>query len=323
VRSFRRFSVAVLFYNLAVILWGAVVRASGSGAGCGSHWPLCNAAAVPQSPSTATLIEYSHRLSSGLVLVLVVVLALWAFRVSRAGHPVRRAALWAVGFTLSEALVGAGLVLFRLVAHDESVGRALAIGTHLLNTLFLLAALMLTFLRARDWGDAEPAAPLRPLAGWCWTAAAAVMVVGVTGAISALGDTLFPAVSLRAGVAQELASTAHLLLRLRVIHPFLALAVGLFLLSLTQRMAVALPTSRRAAVRLRLLVLAQWALGALDVAFLAPVWLQLAHLLVADLVWLALVVLVARVLDPFSAAEERMAAFSATSGGGRPLPVQA
>jgi len=323
VRSFSRFSAAVLIYNLAVILWGAVVRASGSGAGCGSHWPLCNGDAVPQTPSAATLIEYSHRLSSGLVLILVVVLAVWAYRVSGAGHPVRRAALWAVAFTLSEAAVGAGLVLFKLVAHDESLGRALAIGTHLLNTLLLLAALAMTYLRAQEGREVRSVVAPQSLAKWCWAAAAAVMLVGVTGAISALGDTLFPAASLRAGVEQELASTAHVLLRLRVIHPFLAIGVGLYLLYLAQRVSDALPTARRAAVRLRLLVLVQWAAGALDVALLAPVWLQLAHLLIADLVWLALVFLLAQALDPAAVGELRSAAPAAAGAGGSPRPARA
>jgi cytochrome c oxidase assembly protein subunit 15 len=299
VRSFRRFSAAVLAYNLAVILWGAVVRATGSGAGCGNHWPSCNGDVVPRAASTATLVEYSHRLSSGLVLVLVLVLAVWAFRVSSPGHPVRRGAVLAVAFTLSEAAVGAGLVLFRLVAHDESLGRALAIGTHLLNTFLLLAALALTWHHARgraQAGRAEGgAAARRPLAWLCWTAAAGVMAVGATGAVSALGDTLFPAATLAQGLAQELSPAAHVLLRLRVVHPFLALAAGFFLLYLCQRAAADSPAARTWATRLRFLVLAQWAAGVLDVGLLAPVWLQLVHLLLADLVWLALVLLAATV----------------------------
>ena len=49
-RSFARFAGAVLGYNLLVIVWGAYVRASGSGAGCGNHWPLCNGVVVPNAP---------------------------------------------------------------------------------------------------------------------------------------------------------------------------------------------------------------------------------------------------------------------------------
>src|SRR5204862_2968928 len=114
--SLRRYAWGVLGYNLAVILWGAYVRASGSGAGCGSHWPLCNGAIVQPSPTTATLIEYSHRLSSGLALVAVVALAVWTYRATTLGHQARLGAAASVVLMLTEAALGAGLVLFRLVA---------------------------------------------------------------------------------------------------------------------------------------------------------------------------------------------------------------
>src|SRR5688572_19392438 len=112
---FRRFAIITLGYNLLVIVWGAYVRASGSGAGCGKHWPLCNGVVVPESASTATMIEYAHRITSGLALVLVVVLAIWAFRVAPRGDRLRKAAVVSLVFIVTEALVGAGLVLLELV----------------------------------------------------------------------------------------------------------------------------------------------------------------------------------------------------------------
>src|SRR4051812_4591395 len=136
----RRFSKAawlVLLYNLAVIAWGAFVRASGSGAGCGKHWPMCNGVVVPRAPSVATLIELTHRVMSGLALLLVVGLAVWAFRAYPRGHVVRKATVGVVALMLSEALVGAGLVLIGLVAHDASLKRAIALPVHLVNTFFL------------------------------------------------------------------------------------------------------------------------------------------------------------------------------------------
>src|SRR5215467_12703113 len=66
------FAWGVLAYNVAVIAWGAFVRASGSGAGCGRHWPLCNGEVVPRPTSVATVIEATHRATSGLALVGVV-----------------------------------------------------------------------------------------------------------------------------------------------------------------------------------------------------------------------------------------------------------
>ena len=58
-RPFTRFAWAVLAANLAVVAWGAFVRATGSGAGCGQHWPPCNGAVVPRSPTAETAIEFS------------------------------------------------------------------------------------------------------------------------------------------------------------------------------------------------------------------------------------------------------------------------
>jgi cytochrome c oxidase assembly protein subunit 15 len=313
--AFRRFSLLVLAYNLAVILWGAYVRASGAGAGCGSHWPLCNGEAVPQAPSTATLIEYSHRVSSGLVLVLAVSLVVWAFRGSSRGHPVRRPALAVLGLTLSEAALGAGLVLFKLVARDESLTRALTVGAHLLNTLLLLAALALTVRAAGERPVAFGQRPVdRPprLALLLGLALAAVLLLGATGAVAALGDTLFPSRSLAQGLAQDFSAATPFLIRLRVLHPFLALVVGLGLLAVCQQ-ARALPEARRWAIRLRFLVLGQWGVGLLDLGLLAPLWLQMVHLLMADLTWLALVLLAAEALDPLPSGA--LAASSASLAG--------
>jgi heme A synthase len=313
-----RYCRFLLAYNLAVIVWGAYVRASGSGAGCGSHWPSCNGEVVPRRPSAATLVEYSHRVSSGLVLVLVAALVVWVFRVAPKSHPLRRGAVLSLAFTLSEAAVGAGLVLFKLVARDESLARAIAVSTHLLNTLLLLASLTIAAYAAgafraaaspaRAESGIEPAAGpaagraaegvlearrrRRAGLGWAFTLAlAGSMAVAATGAVAALGDTLFPAASLREGLAQDLSPASHLLLRLRTVHPLLAIALGAYLLYLCQQAATAGAEARRWAIRLRLLVLVQWTAGLLNIALLAPVWLQLTHLLIADLVWIALVLL--------------------------------
>ena len=139
-----RFAWAVLAYNVAVILWGAYVRATGSGAGCGAHWPLCNGEVVPRAASVATLIEFSHRATSGLALLAVAVLVVATFRTCRAGHPARAGAVMSGVLILTEAAVGAGLVLFQLVADNATMARAMFVAVHLLNTFLLLAALTLT-----------------------------------------------------------------------------------------------------------------------------------------------------------------------------------
>ena len=222
-------------------------------------------------------------------------LAFRVFRARPAGHPARRAALASVVFILTEAAVGAGLVLFRLVADNESVARALFMSVHLMNTFLLLACLSLTAHFCST--DARPSRVARRV--WPFAlGAAALLAVGTSGAIAALGDTLYPARSLLDGIASELSETAHVLVRLRLAHPLLALggalAVAFAALS-SQRSGAA--TSRRAAAALVGLVLLQLTAGLVNVVLLAPVWLQLVHLLLADLVWIGYVLLSAQALS--------------------------
>ncbi|HLQ23560.1 MAG TPA: COX15/CtaA family protein, partial [Gemmatimonadales bacterium] len=142
--GFAKYAWGVLAANVAVVLWGAFVRASGSGAGCGSHWPLCQGVVIPADPATATLIELAHRVTSGTALLLVAGLFVWSRRVAPRGSVVRRGAALSLVFMLGEALLGAGLVLFALVAHNDSLTRAFSLGAHLLNTFLLLGSLALT-----------------------------------------------------------------------------------------------------------------------------------------------------------------------------------
>jgi heme a synthase len=288
-----RFAWLTLGSNVAVILWGAFVRASGSGAGCGAHWPLCNGEVMPRAPGVATLVEYTHRATSGAALLLVLFLAYRVFRARPAGHPARRAAAASVVFILTEAAVGAGLVLFRLVADNESVARALFMCVHLMNTFVLLACLTLT----AHFTTIDARLSLEPRRAWPFAAAAfALLLIGASGAIAALGDTLYPARTLLDGIAAELSPTASGLVRLRVAHPLLAVAgaVAVVFAGLPALREAGDAPRRRAARAVIGLVLAQLVLGLANVVLLAPVWLQLAHLLLADLVWIGFVLLSAR-----------------------------
>lgn len=307
---FVAFAWATLAYNLAVVAWGAFVRASGSGAGCGSHWPLCNGQVVPLGAQTATLVEFTHRITSGIALLLVVALLVWARRRFPRGHAARFGAAVAMAFMISEALVGAGLVLLGLVADNSSIARAVVLGIHLVNTFFLLAFIALTAW----WGSGRPRARVRGgglVAALLLVAGAGTLVVGVAGAITALGDTLFPVSSLGEGVRQDFTATAHFLVRLRVIHPLLAIGLGLYMLVVAGvvRMRRRDPATRRLASLLVLLFFVQLGIGTLNVALMAPIWMQLVHLLMADLVWLTLVLLGAAALAvaPDAAAVRRTA----------------
>jgi heme a synthase len=320
-RRFQLFSSAVLVYTLAVVLWGAFVRATGSGAGCGDHWPACNGAVIPREPTVATLIEYTHRVTSGLALVLAVVLCVWGLRAHAKGHPVRRASVLALVFMLTEAAVGAGLVLLQYVAHDQRIGRAFWMGAHLINTFLLIGAQALTVW----WAGGRSRLVLRGqgLAGaLVGGALAGVMLLGVSGAIAALGDTLFPASSLAEGLRQDLSETAHVLVRLRVLHPMLAVVVGAVVVAVATLIARLRPSAevKRGAALLGVLYAVQLCAGLVNLVLLAPVWMQLVHLLLADLVWISLVCLSAASLAEGAPRAELRPSPSATpSPSGRGL----
>jgi heme A synthase len=285
-----RFGWLTLGVTLAVIVWGAVVRATGSGAGCGNHWPLCNGEVIPPSPTVATLIELSHRITSGLSLLMVLVMLVWSRKVFAARHPARVASWVAMGVMLLEAAIGAGLVKFELVADDASMARALTLGAHLVNTQLLLASIFL----AAWWSGG--AAPIRlrgsGIRGWAIGAALlSLVIVGMTGAIASLGDTLFPARTLTEGIAMDRDPSAPLLIRLRVWHPTLAVIAGLLLLAvggLAPRWRDT-PAVGRASRAVTALVLAQWTIGLVTLLLLVPMSMQLLHLLSADLLWTAVV----------------------------------
>lgn len=302
-KRFAAYAWFVVVYNIGVILWGAFVRATGSGAGCGSHWPSCNGEILPRAPAIETMIEFAHRATSGIALLLVAGLVIWAFRSYPKGHHLRQAAALSGFFIITEALVGASLVLFGWVADDDSVARAVSISIHLVNTLLLLAFLVLTAWYASggapfSWrgGGIARTALLVGLAG--------MMVLGVTGAITALGDTLFPAGSLADAVREDFSPTAHFLIRLRVIHPVFAIILGFYLgfVGGLIRMTSADPLVRRLAGGLIVLFIVQLFAGLTNLLLLAPVWMQIIHLLLADMVWINLVLLTATTLAAASEA---------------------
>ena len=286
-RRFSQVAWGVLGYNILVVLWGAFVRATGSGAGCGDRWPLCNGVMLPRAPRIETVIEFTHRATSGLALASVTALCLWAFRLFPRGHQARRFAALSVVFLFAEALLGAGLVLLRYVAHNASAGRATYLSAHLVNTQILLAMLALT-----AWfGSDAVSRPWRSAPKLVLAALPVTILVAVSGAIAALGDTLFPAASVASGMRQEFSQTAGALLRLRALHPALAVLGSAVLLGAA---AKAMRSGGIQAVRLgnilAALVFLQLALGALNIVLLAPVWMQILHLLLADLLWITLVV---------------------------------
>jgi heme a synthase len=316
--AFARYAWLVLAYTLFVILFGAWVRISGSGAGCGDHWPMCNGEIVPRSPTAKTVIEFTHRVTSGVLGPMVIAQVIWAWR---GGRPRALGVLASLVllFVIIEALIGRSLVVQELVGENASVKRAVVVALHLGNTMLLMF-----FATATAWlgaGGAWPRLRVKFVGrGWSVAVLLGTMVVSMMGAVTALGDTLFPVKpTLGAGflahIGGDLSHTAHFLVRLRIIHPLLAAALAIALLLLAQRYA---DMSRALARTSTLLSVGTWSqllIGVTNIALGAPGWVQLVHLLLAQGIWIVLVILLlelARLGPSVSTASASAAVPSAT-----------
>lgn len=293
--AFAKYAWFVLVFNVGVILWGAYVRATGSGAGCGSHWPLCDGVVIPRAERIETLIEFTHRLSSGFALLLVLGLLIWALRIYSRGNIVRSGAIAAMVFMILEALIGAGLVLFELVAQDTSTARAISISIHLVNTFLLLACLALTAW----WASGGVSSNLFNIGKVGWFLGIGIiglLMLGISGALTALGDTLFPISSLEEGFRQDFSPTAHFLVRLRILHPSIAVATSVYLIIVVGWILWRGDDAVQRIIGrfLTFLIIGQLLAGLVNVLLLAPVWLQLVHLFLADTIWIILVLFTVR-----------------------------
>ncbi|MGJ3237918.1 MAG: COX15/CtaA family protein [Anaerolineae bacterium] len=296
---FAKYAWFVSGYMILVILWGAVVRATGSGAGCGNHWPACNGEILHRPQQIETFIELSHRLTSAFAGVLVLILVFWAFRVAFEHNQtfIRRMSIMTLVFILIEGALGAALVRFELVGDNASVARAVVIGLHLVNTLILLG-----FSTMTAWGASKSDA----IQFNGWGKHGRMMLIGVIGflvlsamgAVTALGDTLFPAASLMEGIRQDFDPTANFLIQLRIWHPVLAIIVSGFLFYVgyqivDKKRKYPAPNIEHLVNALFTVITLQVVGGFINVALLAPVWMQMVHLLLADLMWMVIIVLTA------------------------------
>ncbi|MFC5846988.1 COX15/CtaA family protein [Deinococcus petrolearius] len=289
-----RVAWAALIYNVLVILWGAVVRLTGAGAGCGEHWPLCNGVVVPQSPTLHTVIEFSHRLTSGASGLLAIGLVALAFAGTAKGHPARFGALLSLGLIVLEGLVGGVQVLLGLTATSTDPARGFVQGVHLANTFLLLGALLLTAL----WASGGPRLRLRgqgTAGALVGAGLALLLVLGMAGAVTALGDLLFlpadgstPVQTVRGDLG-----AMNLIQNLRVIHPLLAILTSAYLAWLAAWLRRERPGTQvsRWSAALWIMLGLQMLAGFANIALKAPGWLQLTHLLLACIMWLVTVML--------------------------------
>lgn len=301
--KFAKYTWFVLAYNLVVILWGVFLRASKSGDGCGQHWLTCNGEIVPAAPQFKTIIEFSHRITSSLAGLFILILLVWALVNWFSGKSERKSLLLkaVVGsfiFVIFEGLIGAGLVLTGNTAETLTAARPFWTAAHLINTLILLMFLTLTAWFA---GSAESLKfEAEPKVLFLLSLAVLGMfLIGITGSIAALSSMLFASATLAEGVAKDFSETSHALVRLRVLHPISSIAVGVFLLFLAGRLKS--KARENAAVNrwanvLSGLILVQFVWGAATLLTLAPIVMQLGHLLLADLIWIAFILLSVNVL---------------------------
>lgn len=311
--SFAKYTWFVLAFNIAVILWGVFLRASMSGDGCGQHWLTCNGEVVPESPVFKTVIEFTHRVSTGIVFFVVLALALWAFRKYEKGAPVRKTALVSFLLILVEMAIGAGLVLTGNTAGNMTASRPFWMMAHLITTFSLLAALTLTAWFASGGRPFRLRTDTKVFV-LLSLAVLGIFLVGASGSLAALSHMLFPAGTLAEGIAQDFAGTSHLLLRLRLSHPIVAVMTGVYLIFLAgwlRARAMDSGAVRRWSNILSILVMIQFVSGAATLLMLSPIVMQLVHLLLADLVWISFVLLTAA----FLAVDKELTAETRPLGG--------
>lgn len=290
----RRLAWTALVWNLIVILLGALVRATGSGAGCGASWPTCEGVVIPELEG-ATAVEFTHRAASGIALLLLAWLVIRVFRTNARGAPVRKAAVLSGVGIISESLIGAVIVIFEWVENDASLARAISVPIHLVNTLVLLAGLTLVVY----WVDRNRIVELdRPVSRPIFGFAIGMLLIAATGAVTALADTLFPAESVIEGLTEDFSATSSWLTRLRVLHPVVAILVGVGAARWVRANVWDVKGSGGTAARVVVgVVFTELVVGVINVWTLTPIPVQLVHLLLADVLWIAWVWLGAELLS--------------------------
>lgn len=285
----------LLVYTWFVILWGAFVRASGSGDGCGMNWPSCHGQLIPTDSNIQTWIEYIHRATSGIygIYVMVMVILAWRFFATRQKTHTSQTKLsvtkflktpqflypfGVLFFTITEALIGAQLVLSGLVGSNESWARALVMVIHLINTFFLTASIVGTIGLIFPPRPSEKASKWNPY--FYALNALGLFLVASFGAIAALGDTLYPSESLRHGLQKDFAESSHFLIRLRIWHPIIAVLVTWTVSTMAFQ-----NLEKNYSKHLLFWMCSTLFIGVINLFLLAPIYMQLVHLFWAQALW--------------------------------------
>jgi len=283
---FQRFALILLVYTILVILWGAWVRISHSGDGCGDTWPLCHGQLIPMAEQGKTWVEYAHRLMSGLYGFIVLYFWWVARKIYPKGHFARKAALASLIFMITEASLGAKLVLFKLVGTNDTPLRAIFMALHQMNSFMLTGAVALTYAAAQRENNRPLASLPRVMSLFPWL----IVLIGITGAWAALSGTLFPTQDLLQGLYDDFSQQAHYLVRLRVLHPILALLGGgsLSLFFWIQANTTKDSLLQKKSLQMALILFVGLCFGVLTLLSHAPIWMKLVHLTLAQIIWVTL-----------------------------------
>lgn len=296
--QFEKLAWFLLVYTLLVILWGAWVRISHSGDGCGNSWPLCEGQFIPRAGDTPvegkTWVEFSHRVTSGLYGIFVLIFWIWSRRLFTKSHPARKAAFASFVFMVIEALFGAILVRKGLVGQDESLARVIIMSLHFLNSALLVftTTCIAAFAGVSAWKRRENSVLRGVFKHLPLISVVILGALGLTGTFAALSTTLFPSLSLGESLSKEMAPDAHFLLQLRSLHPILGVfagsALALLVLLAPEAMAKTLRNFRSSSYWLGGVLLVTITFGAITLLTMSPALLKIIHLALAHMTVIAL-----------------------------------
>ena len=274
-------ATAGLTTSILSILAGAIVRATGSGDGCGASWPTCNGRVIPSLETSSEIIEFSHRSISGVLLIITLLLFV---KSKDPDTPLlhKKIINYLTFFVLLEAAIGAVIVIYEWVGLNSSLPRIIAVPLHLVNTFALLGFYTLIFYLLRESENKLSNFFDKRIK----IAFVLFFLTGATGSITALADVLFPSASFVEGFIEDFDSTSEVLTRLRILHPFVSTILSIFLFSESNRFKkeFAIDTST-----IKVLVIVGVILGVLNVVSNIILPLSILHLLLADLLWITYV----------------------------------
>lgn len=257
-------------YTLLVIAWGAWVRISHSGNGCGDHWPLCNGDFIPNLEIKKTLVEYSHRLMSGAYGLIVLWIFYFFHRRKNTHLLSKKMSLYLLAFMILEALLGALLVKQNLVTVNDSIFRLVAMSLHQLNSFLLTGTTYLLYKSvSQDLNIRFTKLNI------------SFLILAVSGAVASLAGTLFPSTSILEGILKDFSEHSHLFVRLRILHPvFALLSISSIIYWLNTK-----ANNSKADTHLAIKLFLAMAVGIITLITLSPIWLKIAHLMIAHFIW--------------------------------------